>query len=304
MRICVIGAGAIGGYCGFQLQSAGHEVVYLVRPNTQKVLESKGMTLVDTESKHHHLQVQSVTEVDDLEPFDLTIVAVKSFTNESVLPAIQTLAEKGSYIFSVQNGVTNEAFFAASIPAEQIIPAAAYISADSPERGVIHPGGISQFIIGSLVSDKNQDFVAQLETALTEAGIKCRSNQNIMQIKWNKLCWNIAFNPLTALTEAMVGDVFVNDNLFSTVKNVIAEYRQVAESEGYPVPDKIVNKILEDNRVPNHKTSMLQDRDKGNVMEVDVIIGDIIDIARKHDIPVPVMETIYNALSYINEKLK
>jgi len=300
MKIAVIGAGAVGGYLGVLLKEAGHDVSFIARGAHLEKMKQDGLTL-NHENGNVTVHNTFTDEFEAIRDADLLLFTVKSTETREVCEKIKQYKKKDAYVLTVQNGVINEEILAEYFGTDVVLAGSAYITAKVEEPGVIKQAGGHIFFIGGLVAESNKSSES-IATMLQEAGVKCYHLDNIMEKKWEKSLWNVTFNPLSAVVGTKVEEILDDEKLNRTAKAILAETVQIAKYAGYDLPQKTIDNVFVDaERGRHHKTSMLQDRERGKKMEVDALCGYFVQLAKKGNVDIPVLETIYSILSFYDQ---
>ncbi|WP_236628106.1 ketopantoate reductase family protein [Sporolactobacillus terrae] len=302
LKIAVLGAGAIGCYYGGVLAKEHADVTFIARRRTYDRL------------KHHELVVKSihgdfslpvnVIDSEHLEghaAFDYILLAIKSTGLEAAIEELKVLMEDRTKIICLLNGIGNEERLAEVFGAQRVIGGSAFISIIREAPGVVHHVGDGKLVIGEWQSHTHQDAgLIELEKLLLQAGAAVRITSDIKRIKWEKLLWNITYNPLTALTQTRVGTALKDPDLKLLLERVSAEFLNLADKRGIIIREDYKTGLLTpDEEIQNHKTSMLQDFENGQAMELDAILGFVIQTAKQCAVSVPTIETLYHLLRFL-----
>jgi 2-dehydropantoate 2-reductase len=300
MKVIVLGAGAIGGYCGAQLARAGHDVTFVARGEHLRAIQAHGLTL-ETPSGRFVVQGAATDNPRALEPADLVIAGIKTYDNRTVLPVLPSIVESNSIVLTFQNGVDSADEIAAVIGRERVLAGAAYVATARTAPGVITQTGTHRrFVFGEPfgVSSEVSPRVARLTDAFAAADMHPEPVADVRALLWEKLIYLSAFASVSAITRLPMGAIrgtpALRERLFATID----ESERVAVSGGVPlVPglrDRIASHI--DTASPATRASMLFDLLAGNRLELDAVVGALIRRARAQRVPVPILETLYALL--------
>ncbi|MEO2078351.1 MAG: 2-dehydropantoate 2-reductase [Bacillus sp. (in: firmicutes)] len=298
MKIGIAGTGAVGGYFGALLKRAGNEVIFLARGKNLERMKEEGLTV---ESEVETLTVEGIF-TDSYEKFtdiDLLLFCVKSTDTVKVAEQFRPFLKPTCFIITLQNGVDNEEILSQVFGQEQILSAATYIQAMMTDTGVVKQIGVPpRLVIGALDSHLSEK-VNDIAAVFNAANIITYPSSNILNIKWKKLFWNVTFNPLTALMEVKVGAIYDDEGLYQTAIAMCKEAIAVANAVGMDIEEDFYETIFaQGNLAREHHPSMLQDKWKGKVLEIESICGYIVKKGREVKVDTPVLETIYHLLSY------
>lgn len=298
MKIGVAGTGAVGGYYGGKLKKAGNEVVFFARGKNLETLKAKGLT-VESDNETFTVSGSFTDSIESFSDVDLLLFCVKSTATREMALALKPFLKRDAFILTLQNGVDNEEILATIFEGNKVFSAAAYIQVVTPEPGVVKQIGLSPTLVIGSLDERGQGSLMEVSSLLKKAGLEAHVSNQIADIKWKKLLWNVTFNPLTALLETQVGEILDNDDLKSTAIQICKEASNVARSLGIAIDDQFYEQILTQGSLArNHQTSMLQDRLKGKRMEVESICGFIVKKGRELNVETPVLETIYHLLKF------
>jgi 2-dehydropantoate 2-reductase len=304
MRIAVVGTGAVGGFFGGKLARSGLDVVFISRNETLHRLQQDGLTVKEN-GKCWSIAVKACSITDEVDPFDLILFCVKSTATEEAARSLSGLLAPHTVILALQNGVNNEGEIADIVGDQRVMGASVFVASKALSPGVINVVGDAHLSIGELDGVRSQR-VEKVAELLTQSGVTCRISRNIMQTKWEKLLWNTAYNPLSALTFSTVGEIYDNSILSQTVRNIISEFTRVAKAKGINLREKAVIAAYPENQVgtKSHKTSMLQDREAERPMEMESIAGCIVKWGRELGIDTPALTAVYGALAALTTPKK
>lgn len=298
MKIGVAGTGAVGGYFGGLLKKAGNEVVFFARGNNLLRMQEKGLTI---EAGEQSFTVNGVftDQYQDFSDVDLLLFCVKATATAEVAANLRPILKESCLVITLQNGVDNEEILEDLFGKDRVLSAAAYIQAHVTESGTVKQIGVPpKLVIGSLDSGQTTK-AAELASLFTDAGIEAFPTRNILKIKWNKLLWNVTFNPLTALIEAKVGAIYEDQGLKATAIKICQEAIAVAQASGVEIESDFYESILAQGQLAKgHHTSMLQDKLKGKPLEIESIAGYIVKRGKQLNVGTPVLETVYYLLNY------
>jgi 2-dehydropantoate 2-reductase len=304
MKIAVVGAGAVGGYYGGILSKAGFDVTFIARGNHLEAMKRSGLHIHSLQDSFF-VQGTFTNDFNHINEADLLLFTVKSTETKATAEMIRPLLKKDAAILTLQNGVDNEEILINTLGSDRIVSGSSYLSASVEQPGVIRRHSNLEKIIFGGLSETSSYHVESFVQVLQLAKVDFEVSSSIIEKKWEKLLWNATFNPLTAASLASVGDVLDKEPLRRTAEAVLAEVVSVAGGLGIKLNDSWIKQIFPLSEVArNHKTSMLQDLEKGKKMEVESICGYIIKKGKHLGIDTPVLETIYAILCSINDRME
>jgi len=295
MRIAIIGSGGVGGYLGAKLWKAGNEVVFVARGSHLSAMKQNGMKLESPEGD----MIVRATFTDNLNdslPFDIFIIAVKSFDTISAAQIVKPLVKNDTVIFTVQNGVDD--VLAESIGKKCVIPGVAYIFSMIASPGVIrHEGGTGKFKFGEIDGSIGERCF-KLREVFHEAGIKCEIMENIRRSLWEKWIFICGLGGMTAHTRKPIGGILSDAATKSMLYGVIQEATMIARAKRIdPFTGMEEKTMAHFDRLPYRSTSsMYYDITNGKRVEVEAINGAVVRFGRGLNIDTPANEKIYDSL--------
>ncbi|HVR33081.1 MAG TPA: 2-dehydropantoate 2-reductase [Acidimicrobiia bacterium] len=313
MRICVVGAGAIGSLLGGKLANSGHQVSMLARGNHLEQIRRNGLLIVDQDGNELVVRNLKVSDqVTSLGAPEVVILAVKAHQVGAIAPALAPLLETDTAVVTVQNGIPwwffhrlpgrfegqrltsidPDGSIDQHIDHSRVIGSIAYPAAERPAPGVVRVIEGDQFPVGELDGSRS-DRVAAIATALSEAGFRARVLTDIRSHLWVKAWGNLAFNPISALTRATLAEICRNPHTRALAAAMMAEAGAIAESLGIRLRVTIDQRIAGAEAVGDHKTSMLQDLEAGREFEVEALVGSFVELGTLTGTPTPTIESIY-----------
>ncbi len=313
MRMCIVGAGAIGGLLGVKLALAGEDVTLIARGAHLAAIQQHGLKLMMADGSELVTdQVQATSDIATVGPQDVVIVAVKTHTLAALAPALPALYGPETMVVPAQNGipwwyfqrhggpfegrrietVDPDGIIEAAIAVERIIGCVVYPAAELAAPGVIRHIEGERFVLGELDGTKSER-VAQLAQILNRAGFKAPVRTRIRTDLWIKLWGNLAFNPISALTRATLIEIAQHPLTRDLVQQMMTEGQMVAEQLGIRFGISIEQRIRGAEEVGAHKTSMLQDIEAGRTTEVDALVGAVAELGRLVGVETPAINAVY-----------
>lgn len=300
-RVLVVGAGAVGGYFGGLLCKSGQEVAFLVRPRSFAEISKNGLTIrsVQGDFSVRPTLIQKASEISSV---DLIILAVKCYDLQSALEEIAPLVEKGAVILTLQNGVDTEDRILSYFKKDCVVAGVAYITARLACPGVIEHYWRGMISLGEL-SGETSDRATQIHRLISEAGISCHLTYQIRKAKWEKLCWNATFNPLSVILDHPIALILETPSLLEIVRQGISETIAVAAGEGIDLTPNIIEETISaSDRFKAYHTSMYEDYKNGKPTEIEHLNGDLIRRGKKSNIPTPIHEALYALVKGLERK--
>ena len=314
MKICIFGAGAIGGYMGAKLAEAGADVSLVARGPHLAAMKANGLTLIE-ENGTKNLPVTVSDNPADLGPQDYVIVTLKAHSVPPVVDKMRPLIGPNTTIVSGVNGVPWWYFHKIGTDLEgtrlasvdpgdaqwngfgpdNVLGCVVYPAAEVIEPGVIKHIEGNRFSLGEPSGEKSERAMA-LSKALSAAGLKAPVRPKIRDEIWVKLWGNLSFNPISALTHATLDVLCTDPGTREVARNMMLEAQAIAETLGAKFPIDVDRRIQGGADVGAHRTSMLQDLDANRPMEIDALVGSVQELGRVTGTPTP---TIYTVLALV-----
>ena len=310
MKICIFGAGAIGGYMGVKLAQAGADVSLVARGPHLAAMQKNGLTLIE-EDQTTNVAVTASDNPADLGVQDYIIVTLKAHSVPPVVSKMAPLIGEHTTIVSGVNGLPWWYFHKlggdldgtrlASVDPDnaqwdgfgpdRVLGCVVYPAAEVNEPGVIKHIEGNRFSLGEPDGSKSDRAVA-LSQALSQAGLKAPVRPKLRDEIWVKLWGNLSFNPISALTHATLDVLCTDEGTRQVARNMMVEAQQIAEALGVKFPIDVDRRIAGGAAVGAHRTSMLQDLDQGRPMEIDALVTSVQELGRVTGIATPTIDTV------------
>jgi 2-dehydropantoate 2-reductase len=310
MRIAVFGAGAIGGYLAIKLHEAGAEVTVIARGPHLTAMREHGLTL-KSGGEILTVNLACTDKADDVGPQDYVFVTLKATGLAAAATDIARLMGPQTALITGINGIPYWYFYGQEspwrdrvvesvdpggrlwqlLPPAQAIGCIVYPAAEVIEPGVIQHTYGNRFTLGEPNGCKSAR-VEHLSQALNQAGLKAPVRADIRAEIWVKLWGNLAFNPLAALTASTLDRLAFRPDLREVARAMMEEATAVAEALGVTFPVSIDKRIDGAGEVGAHKPSMLQDLERGRPLEIDALLGAVVELAELTDKSVPLCRAI------------
>ena len=319
MRICVFGAGAIGGYMGVKLAEAGADVSLVARGPHLAAMKSNGLRLIEETSETTVSPIAS-DDPEELGVQDYIIVTLKAHSVPAVVPKMAPLIGPNTTIVSGVNGVpwwyfhgvggVLEGTRLASVDPgnaqwngfgpDKVLGCVVYPAAEVVEPGVIKHIEGNRFSLGEPDGSKSDRAVA-LSKALMSAGLKAPVRPKLRDEIWVKLWGNLSFNPISALTHATLDVLCTDPGTREVARGMMVEAQEIAEKLGVKFPIDVQRRIDGGAAVGAHRTSMWQDLDQGRPMEIDALVKSVQELGVLTKTATPTIDTVL-ALTQLRAK--
>ncbi|MDE0829617.1 MAG: 2-dehydropantoate 2-reductase [Vicinamibacterales bacterium] len=323
MKVCVVGAGAIGGYMAVRLADAGHEVSAIARGPHLAAIRSKGLTLLEGDQKLVATTLTATDTIADLDTQDVVLLALKAHQISAIVQDLPAIVGPETVLVTLQNGIPwwyfqklggpyadrvvetvdpGGVLFNAIDP-NQVVGCIAYPAATVAEPGVIQHIEGNRFPVGELDGSAS-DRVAMVSALFGEGGFKARVLDDIRSEIWLKLWGNLTFNPISALTHATLVDICQFPLSRALAATMMTEAKTIAERLGASFRVPMERRIAGAESVGKHKTSMLQDVEAGKPLEIDGMLGVVVELAEITDVEVPTLRAVYACASLLNKTIQ
>ncbi len=301
MRIGIMGAGAVGSYFGGKLARSGNDVVMVARGEHYARVKHDGLKVRSIDGDFH-LFVKMVPTPADVGECDLILFCVKSYDTVEVAKSMESMVGEGTTVISLQNGVDNEEKLCEVVGMNKVVGGLCYVGARIDRPGEVIHSAAGRVIIGEL-DGRMTIRLAGLHQLFEEANIPVVSTPYIALEQWQKLCWNLSFNTISALTLSTVGQILDQPACAQVVKGAIGEAVMVAQARGIDLPEDYPERVLTENDAYRDiRTSMLQDAEKGRRLEYEALNGVVMRYGREAGIATPINDTLYGLVSCIDAK--
>jgi 2-dehydropantoate 2-reductase len=311
MKICIYGAGAIGGWIGVALAQAGERINVVARSATLDALQRNGLSLVRGDERLH-VPVNAVASPTALGPQDLVVVAVKAPALAGVAAQIAPLIGPDTIVLTAMNGVPwwfleggfggtlagsrlaavdPDGAIAAAIPASHVIGGVVHASCSLDAPGVVRHHFGNRLIIGEPAGGASPR-VTELAALLTRAGIECSVSPQVQKDIWFKLWGNMTVNPISALTGATTDKIMSDDLVLGFISAVMLEAKEIGARIGIAITDSPEDRHAVTRKLGAFKTSMLQDVEAHRAIELDALVSVARELGQLTTVPTPFTDAL------------
>ena len=319
MRIVIAGAGAIGGYIGARLAKAGADVVLFARGPHLQAMKERGLRVVSAEGDFE-VQPAVTGDLSTIGTADVVFLGVKAHGLTALAPALRQLYKPDTVVVSTQNGIPWWYFqghggeldglrlehvdpggaIAAAIEPERVVGSLAYFATDIAEPGVIHHTEGNKLSLGEPDGTRTERTKA-IADALIAGGLRCPVSTRFRHEIWVKLLGNVAFNPISALTGGTLEQLVRHAQTAALVREIMTETEAVAGKLGIELSISIDQRMAGAEKVGAHKTSMLQDYEAGRPMELEAVVGAVIELGDRLGVPTPATRAMYACARFLDD---
>ena len=322
MKICVVGAGAIGGLLAVKLSAAGEDVSIIARGPHLAAIQKSGLRLIE-DSGETVARIRATSNIADLEPQDLVILGLKAHQVTPIVDQLPHLYGPQTMVLTAQNGIPWWYFFklggrfegqrlesvdpgghiAQGLPVDRVIASVVYPAAEIIEPGVIKHIEGNRFSLAEIDNSETPRLQAVSEV-LRRAGFKAPIVADVRADIWTKLWGNLSFNPISALTHATLEGLCRYPLTRALAADLMREAQAVGEALGIRFRISIEKRIAGGEAVGAHKTSMLQDVEAGRVLEADALLGSVRELGRLVEVPTPHIDAVYALAKLLDHELQ
>ncbi|MEY3381263.1 MAG: hypothetical protein RL468_1861 [Pseudomonadota bacterium] len=313
MKYAIVGAGAIGGYLGARLSLAGEEVTFIARNKNLQAIKAHGFRLqLPDGTVQHAPKVRAVQHMAEAGVQDVVLLTTKAHQVRELLPDLRALFGPDTLVVTLINGIPwwyfqkiggafegqvlasldPDGVLAACIETERLIGSIVYPAAELVEPGVVKLIEGNRFTLGELDGQRTPRIEA-LAKSLMAAGFKAPVSRDIRSEIWVKLWGNLSFNPISALTHATLEDICRFPLTRELAARMMTEAQRVGEKLGVEFKISLEQRISGAESVGAHKTSMLVDVEHGRTLELQALVGSVVELGRITNTPTPTIEAVY-----------
>jgi len=319
VRIVIAGAGAIGGYLGARLARVGADVVLFARGPHLRAMQERGLH-VKSPDGDFEVRPQVTGDLGAVGTADLVILGVKAHSLTELAPQLPPLFTSDTVVLSTQDGIPWWYFqghggeldgvrlervdpggiIAGAIEPRRVVGSLAYFATDILEPGVIRHTEGHRISLGEPDGHRSERIRAIAE-ALIAAGFRSPITTRIRPEIWVKLLGNVAFNPISALTGGTLEELARHPEISRLIRTLMLETEAVAVKLGIELPISINQRMAGAEKVGAHKTSMLQDYEAGRPMELDAVVGGVIELGERLGVSMPATQSVYACAKWLDQ---
>jgi 2-dehydropantoate 2-reductase len=314
-RVAIVGAGAIGGLLGAHLARSGQEVTVIARGPHLAAMRSRGLTVRGPEGEFT-VRPEATDDVEAVRQAAVVFVTLKAHAIPAVAPAIGAALGEEAAVVAAVNGIPWWYFpdrhlqtvdpggvISRSIAYERVVGCVVYPAATIVEPGVIEHTEGNRFSLGEPDGSKGKR-VQAISAMLGAAGFKAPVQARLRNEIWHKLLGNATLNPVSALTRQSLGRLLGSAGGRELIRTLMEEVAAVAHSLDVELPISIEKRLEAAASVGEHKTSMLQDLEAGKPLEIDALLGAVIELAGDHSVSVPSLRVVYGLTKLVDDVVR
>jgi 2-dehydropantoate 2-reductase len=313
VTIAVVGAGATGGFLGAQLSRSGQDVILVARGPHLDAMRRRGITVRSAEVGEFTAHPDCTDDLSAISRAEYVFLTLKAHSIPAVAPALGKALAEGATVVGAQNGIPWWYFpdrhlesvdpggvIASSIPYQRVLGCIVYAATEVVEPGVVEHIEGNRFTLGEPDGSRSER-VQAISSILVHAGLKAPIQTRLRNEIWLKLLGNATLNPVSALTRATLGEMVASAQTRGLLVDLMKEVDAVAGALGVEVPLTIDKRLAGVAAGGAHRTSMLQDLEAHRPLEVEALVGAVVELADANGVPVPALRTVHRLTRLLDE---
>ena len=320
MKFLIVGAGAVGAYIGAMMARKGYDVTLHARGPHLRAMQEKGVRVISADDDFV-ARPRLVADLKDAGPMDVVFLCVKAHGLPPLAAQLAPVLGPETAVVSTQNGIPWWYFqsdagplagtrlervdpggvVSQAIEARRVIGSLIYFSTEITEPGVVRHNEGNRMSLGEPDGGRSER-IKKIAEALIASGLRAPVTTHLRNEIWVKILGNVAFNPISALTGGTLAQILRNEHTRELVRNIMQETESVAAKLGMELPVSIEQRMAGAEKVGEHKTSMLQDLEAGRPLELEAIVGAVLEIGERLEISMPHTRTVYACAKLLAER--
>jgi 2-dehydropantoate 2-reductase len=318
VKFLIAGAGAIGAYVGACMARAGIDVTLFARGPHLKAMQEHGVRIRSQEGDFE-ARPRMIGSLEEAGPMDVLILGVKAHSLPQLAPQLKPALGPETTVVSTQNGIPwwyfqgiggpweglrleridPEGVISAAIETRRVVGSIVYFSTEISEPGVIQHTEGNRISLGE-PNGTRSDRCRRIAEALVASGLRCPITTHIREEIWVKILGNASFNPVSALTRATLVQMVRDPGTAELIRNIMQEVESVSRKLGLELPVSIEQRMAGAEKVGEHKTSMLQDVEAGRPMELEALVGSVVELGERLGLALPHTRMVYSCAKLLN----
>ena len=320
MKFLIVGAGAIGAYIGARMARAGFDVALFARGPHLKAMQEHGVQVKSAEGDFQ-VQPRIVGSLEEAGPADVVFLGVKAHSLPQLVPQLHFVLGPDTIVVGTQNGIPWWYFqgfggeweglhleridpggvISAAIEAHRVVGSIVYFSTEIIAPGVIQHTDGNRISLGEPDGTRS-DRCRRIAEALVASGLRCPITTHMRQEIWVKIMGNASLNPVSALTRSTLAQMVRDPGVSEVIRNIMQEVEAVSRKLGMELPVSIDQRMAGAEKVGEHKTSMLQDLEAGRPMELEALVGSVVELGDRVGVPMAYTRTIYSCARLLAQR--
>ena len=321
MRFLIAGAGAIGAYVGARLAQSGFDVTLFARGPHLRAMQQNGVQVKSSEGDFV-ARPSIAAALEEVGPVDVVFLGVKAHGLPQLAPHLKPVMGPDTIVVSTQNGIPWWYFqgfggeweglrleridpggvISSAIEARRVVGSIVYFSTEVTSPGVIQHIEGNRITLGEPDGSRS-DRVRRIAEALIASGLRCPISARLRHEIWVKVLGNASLNPVSALTRATIVQMVRDPGVCSVIRNIMQEVEAVSHKLGMELPVSIDQRVAGAEKVGEHKTSMLQDLEAGRPIELEALVGAVVELGERVGLPMTCTRTVYNCAKLLAQSV-
>ena len=321
MKFLIAGAGAIGAYIGARMAQAGFDVTLFARGPHLRAMQQNGVQVKSSEGDFV-TRPNIAASLEEVGPVDVVFLGVKAHGLCQLAPQLKPVLGSDTTVVSTQNGIPWWYFqgfggeweglrleridpggvISSAIEARRVVGSIVYFSTEITSPGVVQHIEGNRITLGEPDGSRS-DRVRQIAEALVASGLRCPITARLRHEIWVKVLGNASLNPVSALTRATIIQMLRDPGVRSVIRNIMLEVEAVSHKLGMELPVSIDQRIAGAEKVGEHKTSMLQDLEAGRPMELEALVGAVVELGERVGLPMTCTRTVYDCTKLLAQNI-
>lgn len=317
MKFLIAGAGAIGAYIGARMAKAGFDVTLFARGLHLRAMQESGVQVKSSDGDFV-ARPSIAASLEEVGPVDVVFLGVKAHGLPQLAPHLKPVLGPDTTVVSTQNGIPWWYFqgfggewdglrlervdpggvVSSAIEARRVVGSIIYFATEIPEPGVIQHIEGNRITLGE-PNGSRSDRLRGIAEALIASGFRCPVTSRLRHEIFVKVLGNASLNPVSALTRATIVQMIRDPGVCSVIRNIMEEVEAVSNKLGMELPISIDQRIAGAEKVGEHKTSMLQDLEAGRPMELEALVGAVVELGERVGLPMSTTRTVYNCVQML-----
>jgi 2-dehydropantoate 2-reductase len=319
MKFLIAGAGAIGAYIGARMAQAGFDVTLFARGPHLGAMQEQGVRIKSSEGDFV-ARPTIASSLEEVGPVDVVFLGVKAHSLPQLAPHLGPVLGPDTTVVSTQNGIPWWYFqgfggeweglrlervdpggvISSAIETKRVVGSIIYFATEIAAPGVIHHTEGNRITLGEPDGTRS-DRIRVLAESLIASGFRCPITTRIRQEIWVKVLGNASFNPVSALTRATLVQIARDPGTSSVIRSMMQEVEAVSHKLGMELPVSIDQRIAGAEKVGEHKTSMLQDLEAGRPMELEALVGAVVELGERVGLAMTSTRTVYHCTKLLSQ---